>query len=182
MLATCSQLDQQNATRQHHPHVRSLLFGNHLLSKGYSCWHLWVQWSQHTYIKGLQSLPLLWWLNFGCYYSGCNMGTVWLLVQNVADLHHSCCVCDVIPGICFLIWNNEQIYIKPHIHTCTHMPQLVWHHVTLFHCLHNVQWKICNSVTPLPVNFPVTGIHFFLHMNNFVFTQAFCEYKYTYSA
>jgi hypothetical protein len=33
------------------------------------------------------------------------------------------------------------------IHTCTYTLQLVWHHVTsipLFHCLHNVQWKICN--------------------------------------
>lgn len=146
------------------------------ISKGYSCWHLWVQWSTHTYIKSLQSLPLLGWLNFGCYYSGCNMGTVWFLVQNIADLHHSCRVCDVIPGICCLIWNNEQIYIQSQ--TCTYMPQLVWQwscdFIPLLYCLHNVQWKICNSVTPLPINVPVNGFHFFLHKIIFVFTQT-CE-------
>jgi hypothetical protein len=70
-------------------------------------------------------------------------------------------------------------HIHTHAHTCPNLYDITW---LLFHCLHNVQWKICNSVTPLQVNFLVTGIHFFLHMNNVVFTQAFCEYKYTYSA
>ena len=76
---------------------------------------------------------------------------------------------------------NRYIYKATYTHMHTHAPTCMTS-CHLFHCLHNVQWKICNSVTPLPVNFPVTGIHFFLHMNNFVFTQAFCEYKYTYSA